>query len=222
MQHDSNYVRDVENYFLSLAGEGIMLSSMDYNLIMEWRDKEIPKEVVFKGINKAFQDFKAKEGQGPKSAKNLKRCVRYIDKSIKEYSPIIGRDTVSSESVEMTGELNIVIDRLNKYINLENDLILKSYYNNVKDKISSIIKSSDEEGIALISQIEQESLNELFLNLPDAEKKSITKEAKRMLGNRVRHMTREAVEESIVSFRNELLVAEYNIKNLLSNEDTDG
>ena len=46
MEHDSNYVRDVEKYFLSLAGEGIMLSSMDYSLILEWKNKEIPKEVV--------------------------------------------------------------------------------------------------------------------------------------------------------------------------------
>lgn len=222
MEHDSSYIKDVENYFLSLAGEGIMLSSVDYNLIREWRDKEIPKEVVFKGINKAFQDFKSKEGQGPKSARNLRRCVSYIDKSIREYSPVIGRDTMSSESVDMTRDLNKLIDRLNKYINSESGLILKNYYNNAKDRISSNIESSDEEGIAVINQIEQECLKELFLNLPDAEKESITNEAKSMIGSRARHMTREALEESIISFRNELLVTEYNIKSLLSNEDTDG
>ena len=222
MEQDSNYIKDIESYFLSLAGEGIMLSSMDYNLIMEWRDKEIPKEVVFKGINKAFQDFKAKEGQGPKSARNLKRCVSYIDKSIKEYSPIIGRDRISSESTEMTSDLSTLVDRLNKYISSENELILKNYYNNVKDKLSSSIKSSDEECIADISQIEQECLNELFLDLPDAKKESITNEAMIMLGKRVRHMTNDALEESVISFRNELLSAEYTIKSLLSNEDIDG
>lgn len=58
MGNNSDYLKDIEKYFHSLAGKGIMLSSMDYSLILEWRNKEIPKEVILKGINRAFENSK--------------------------------------------------------------------------------------------------------------------------------------------------------------------
>ena len=52
MGNNSDYIKEVENYFLSHAGKGIMLSSADYNLIKEWKGRKVPKEVVLKGINR--------------------------------------------------------------------------------------------------------------------------------------------------------------------------
>ena len=222
MEHDSNYIKDVENYFLSLAGEGIMLSSVDYNLIMEWRNKEIPKEVVFKGINKAFQDFKSKEGQGQKSARNLKRCATYIQESIEEYSPIIGRTYGELESLEANENLEALLGRLSTLLKSAKDDTSGRYYDNLKDKISSLIKTAGEDTIAYIPGIEEQCLNDLFSSLSDSERESISIEAKAMLGNRVKHMTNEALEESITSFRNELLTTKYKLKSLISNEVTDG
>ncbi len=222
MEHDSNYIKDVENYFLSLAGEGIMLSSMDYSLILEWKNKEIPKEVVFKGINKAFQEWKAKEGQGTKSARNLKRCAQYIERSILEHSPIIATQGDLAENSDSSGEIEVILSTLNSYIKSENDDTLKDYYSTMKEKLLSAVKSADETPVALSARIEQECVSDFFDSLPEKEKEAITMEAQSMLGTRARHMTKEAIEESTVSFRNEILANNYGLKSLLPDEDYNG
>lgn len=219
MERDSNYIKEVENYFLSLAGEGIMLSSMDYSLILEWKNKEIPKEVVFKGINKAFQEWKAKEGQGTKSARNLKRCAQYIEKSVLEYSPIIGKESAHAESLHTAGDTDTIVSMLNSYIKSEKNDKVRDYYNNMKEKILSSVKSGSETGLALSNRIEQECISEFFRSLPENEKDAITTEARNLLGSRARHMTEEAIEESTLSFRNEILSDRYGLKSLMPDED---
>ncbi len=49
-----NYIREVEAYFLHLAGRGVMLSSRDVELVRAWRDQGAPVEVVCRGILDAF------------------------------------------------------------------------------------------------------------------------------------------------------------------------
>ena len=82
MEQDSNYVKDIEKYFLSLAGEGIMLSSMDYNLILEWRNNEIPKEVVFKGINRAFEKEKLGALRPLRNFKTMRSICRIFHRRV--------------------------------------------------------------------------------------------------------------------------------------------
>lgn len=220
MERNSNYIKDVEKYFLSLAGEGIMLSSMDYSLIMEWKNKEIPKEVVFKGINKAFEKWKSREGQGPKSKRNLMQCAEYIENSIEEYSPIIGKDLGTSEDLDTGTNLDIVIKRVNNFIKLEKEDTLRSYYLNMKEKILTQMRSNSDNALSMSAQIEQECIDDFFESLPESEKKDIMLEAQGKLGSRARHMTEAALLESTASFRNEILVNNYGLKSPhLSSED---
>jgi hypothetical protein len=223
MENNSDYVKDIEKYFLSLAGEGIMLSSMDYNLILDWKKKEIPKEVVFKGINRAFVEGKSRDGQGPKSVRNLKHCAQYIENSIIEFRPIIGKNLNRAESLDDDSSIDIAVERLNNYIKSEKEDITKSYYINLKEKLLASIDINGNNALSLSPKIEEESLEELFGNLSEAEKLEISLEAESKLGNRGRHMTEAALEESLVSFRNEILSNKYRLKGLLSNaEEYDG
>ncbi len=223
MEHNSNYIKDVEKYFLSLAGEGIMLSSMDYSLIMEWKNKEIPKEVVFKGINKAFEKWKSKEGQGPKSKRSLMQCAEYIENSIEEYSPIIGKDSDTSEDLDTSANFDIVVKRVNSFIESEKEDILRSYYLNMKEKLLAQMKSNRDSALSMSAQIEQECIDDFFESLTESEKKDIMLEAQGKLGNRARHMTEAALLESTASFRNEILINNYGLKSLhVSSEDYNG
>ncbi len=214
MGNNSDYVKDIEKYFLSLAGKGIMLSSMDYSLILEWRNKEIPKEVVLKGINRAFEESRLRDGQGVSSIRNLKQCVRYIESSIDEFRPIIAKNKDVDVSMEGEDALAIVVDRLNNYIKSEKEESVKNYYINIKE---SILTSATESGcniLSLCAEIEEDSLERFFMKLPEPQREQIYLEAKNALGNRARHMTNEALEESIVSFRNEILSDKYRLKNI--------
>jgi len=216
MENNSNYVKEIEKYFLSLAGEGIMLSSMDYSLILKWKNKEIPKEVILKGINRAFVEGKSRDTQGSKSLRNLKQCAQYVENSIDEYSPIIGKNLNRAESLDTDCGFDIVVERLNNYIKSEKEGIAKCYYLNMKEKLLASIDINSNNALSLSANIEEESLEELFGNLSEAEKLEINNEAKSKLGSRARHMTQRALNESLISFRNEILGDRYSLKSILS------
>lgn len=216
MENNSNYVKEIEKYFLSLAGEGIMLSSMDYSLILGWKNKEIPKEVILKGINRAFVEGKSRDGQGPKSVRNLKHCAQYVENSIDEYSPIIKKNLNRAGSLDSDSGFDLVVERLNNYIKSEKEGITKSYYLNMKEKLLASIDINSNNALSLSANIEEESLEELFGNLSEAEKLEINSEAKSKLGSRARHMTQRALDESLISFRNEILGDRYSLKSILS------
>jgi len=219
MENNSDYVKEIEKYFISLAGEGIMLSSMDYSLILDWKKKEIPKEVVFKGINRAFVEGKSRDGQGSKSVRNLKHCAQYIENSINEYRPIIGKNLNRTESLDTGSDLDIVVERLNNYIKSEKEETAKSYYVNMKEKLLASVDSNGNNALSLSPKIEEESLEDLFGNLSESEREDIILEAESKLGGRARHMTEAALEESLVSFRNEILINKYRLKGLLSDKE---
>jgi len=219
MERNSNYVKEIERYFLSLAGEGIMLSSMDYNLILDWKKKDIPKEVVLKGINRAFVEGKSRDGQGAKSVRNLKHCAQYIENSINEYRPIIGKNLNRTELSDDDSSIDIAVERLNRYIKSEKENIAKSYYINFKEKLLASIDINGNNALSLSPKIEEESLEELFGNLSEPEKLEISLEAESKLGSRARHMTKAALNESLISFRNEILGNKYRLKGLLSGEE---
>lgn len=213
MGNNSDYIKEVEKYFLSLAGKGIMLSSMDYSLITEWKNKEIPKEVVFKGINRAFQKHKSADGQDESSIRNIKQCSKYVEQSIIEYSPVIGKKVERVQTKDSENTVNSIVEALNHYINNENNKRKKDYYIDLKQNLLSV---NEENPMSHISDIEEGTLEKYFLSLDEQVKDEIITEAREKLGVRARHMTDAAIEESIISFRNEILAGKYNLKSLLS------
>jgi len=213
MGNNSDYIKEVEKYFLSLAGKGIMLSSMDYSLITEWKNKEIPKEVVFKGINRAFQQYKSAEGQNESSLRNIKQCAKYVEQSIIEYSPVIGKKVDKTQTTDSGNTVSSIVESLNQYINNEKSQRNKKYYLDLKQNLLSV---SNDNPLSRISKIEEGSLDKFFMSLDYNTREEILEETREKLGSRARHMTDAAIEESIISFRNEILAGKYDLKSLLS------
>lgn len=71
MNGGSEYIKEIETYFLTLAGEGIMLSSFDYSLIQDWKKRDIPKEIVYKGISRAFTEKGGNKKNGSGTPRSL-------------------------------------------------------------------------------------------------------------------------------------------------------
>jgi len=208
MGNNSDYIKEIEKYFFSLAGKGIMLSSMDYSLITEWKKKEIPKEVVFKGISRAFQ-----ERRDESSIRNIKQCAKYVEQSVIEYSPVMGKTLDRTQSTDLDNTLSSIVETLNQIINSESSQKNKNYYIDLKQKLLSV---NEENPLSHISNIEEGSLDKFFMGLDEHVKDEIIEEAKGKLGDRARHMTNAAIEESVISFRNEILAGKYDLKSLLS------
>jgi len=210
-------VREIEKYFLSLAGEGIMLSSMDYGLIQGWKKKNVPRELVLKGIQKAFSEstMKSRGGKGP--PRNLKQCAGYVDEYIADCRPqyleSIQKETVSSGAggiiEEISRALGGLISDLQKGVKLE-------YYRNLRHKILELDEGADENLFRTISEIEEKSLDHYFDALPEKTKTEINREAEDMVEGRARHMTESAYTESLISFRNEIVCQRYGLRTINS------
>lgn len=213
MGQNSDYIKEIENYFLSHAGKGIMLSSADYNLINDWKKRGIPKEVVFKGINRAIEKSIQRDGQSSSSIRNIKQCVRDIENLISEYAPVIGKMISTAQSDNTEIKHDSILEMLNGMISQAHNDLQKNYYRYIKE---SLVSSEDNNPVSLISGIEEKALESFFMNLDSNERELIAAQAREKLGSRARHMTETAIKESIISFRNEILTDKYNLRSIMS------
>jgi len=214
MHHGPEYIKEIESYFLTLAGEGIMLSPIDYSLIQDWKKRQVPKEVVLKGINRAFSESGTKSKGAGIPPRSLKHCAAYVEKCIEEFAPPV-RERSPKRAARPGGTEGGVEERLEKLINDVKDSTLRSYYIKLRKKVLVLDKDAGN-FISRVSELETGALDEFFDGLPEKEREKIGIEAERMIKDRARYMTKGAYEESLLSFRNEILGKKYGIKCIIS------
>ncbi len=215
MHHGSEYIKDIESYFLTLTGEGIMLSPIDYSLIQDWRKKNVPREVVLMGINRAFSESGLKLKGAGVPPRSLKQCAIYVEKCIEEYGARAG-ETKSKRAARPGGGDADVTERLELLIHDAKDPAVREYYIKLRKKVLGLGGAEGASYIPGIMGFERESLEEFFRGLPDKERQKISSEAEKIIKDRSRYMTKGAYEESLVSFRNEILGKKYGIKCIIS------
>lgn len=73
VQSESSYIREITDYFCSLAGRVAIISSEETQILMKWRREGVPKQDVLMGIRKAFES-------GPGSAKfRISGCAGFVE-----------------------------------------------------------------------------------------------------------------------------------------------
>ena len=212
MKSDSGYIKEIESYFLKLAGEGIMLSPIDYGLIQDWKKRSVPKEVVLKGINRAFSESGVMKKGAPRS---LKDCAAHVEKCVEELCPPEREKTSGYKQCRAHSETDPA-ERLALLINAEKNPAVRDYYTKLRKKLLVLGIPPDDVNITGMIEIERESLEEFFMGLPDKDRDKIGSAAEEMIKRRARYMTKSAYEESLVSFRNEILAKKYGIKCIIS------
>ncbi|MGH7851336.1 MAG: hypothetical protein ACREOP_13645 [Thermodesulfobacteriota bacterium] len=215
MGSGSEYIKEIESYFLTLVGEGIMLSPIDYSLIQDWKKRQVPREVVLKGINKAFSESGTRSKGAGVPPRSLKHCVSYVEKCIEEYGPPV-RERKSKRESRPGGADAEVPERLEQFIHDAKSQALRDYYIKLRKLVLGLDKAGGANDIPSIMNLEKESLEEFFRALPDKEREKISIEAEKMIKDRARYMTKGAYDESLVSFRNEILGKKYGIKCIIS------
>lgn len=214
MKSDSGYIKEIESYFLKLAGEGIMLSPIDYSLIRDWKKRRIPMEVVLKGINRAFSGSGVRP-KGTGAPRSLKQCAKDVEKCMEEYGLPAGEKGSKRKAAPVAADSDIP-ERLGRLINEERDPALRDYYIRLRRRVLGAGKAEGAEYISTVMEFEKEALEEFFLGLPDKEREKIGSQAEKMISERARYMTKSAYAESLVSFRNEILAKKYGIKCIIS------
>lgn len=216
MSDNPDYIKDIEKYFLSLAGEGIMLSSMDYNLIRDWKKRGVPKELVLRGINRAFSDRDKKESARSGFQKGLRQCAEYVEKCVIDFRPgYAGGGVKRGQDIVPGGIVGEAAEKLGRMVDAEKNKTLRDYYAGLRLKILRLGQSESENLLKTLSELEEESMDEFFNGLPEGEKEKIILDAEGMLKGRARYMTDSAYRESLISFRNEILGSRYGIKGVI-------
>jgi hypothetical protein len=217
MSYKNSYIKDIENYFLNHITKGIMLSPKEYALIIKWKGRGVPKEVIYKGISRALKNYNKKISKS-EFPRNLVFYASFIEEEIRNYTT--GKENKPNKILSGTTDdfIQKILDRLAKIINSEQRRFIREHYTEVRKKVSILISSKDEDMFKMLENIESEFYESIFRSLPKAEKERIITEATYMIGKRIRFMTEQARSESVLSFRNEILTRDYELKNILSYE----
>lgn len=77
----ASYFEEVQACFLAFRGDGLALSAQDVGLVFEWHARQIPSDVICRGIRRAAERavFDARVTSRPRS---LRACRREIDREI--------------------------------------------------------------------------------------------------------------------------------------------
>lgn len=208
----SDFVRDIEGYYLKLKGEGIMLSPKEYDLIVNWRAQSVPKEIVIMGIRRAFERGFIDDQDRRRNFRSLTQCRIYVDELIREYK--------SSRQPDVTevkhGDKEIIqssVERLNKIISNEKREVIRTHYIESRNNILDLFKEDESDVFNRLRQIEAEFYEGLFQDMSVMDKKRLIEQAEAHLRQRERFMTERARGESLISFRNELLIKELKLIN---------
>ena len=60
-----DYLVTIEKFILSLRESGLSLSAMDYDLLQQWENRGVPTNVVCRGIETGFIEFKRSNPRQP-------------------------------------------------------------------------------------------------------------------------------------------------------------
>lgn len=214
MSDQGQYIKEIERYFIELLGEGIMLSSEDYAIITDFRDRGIPKEVVLRGISRAFSELERQSPDTQRKIRNLKECRPFIEKSAEDFSPLEERKTAVISEEEPSGIIGEAAQKLSSFINEEKRPNIRDYYISLRNRVLSLEDSNEENTLGCIINLESECLEDFFSELSEDDRESILKEARASVERRGRYMTEKAFSESVISFRNEIIHNRYRVKNL--------
>ena len=79
-QQDINYTpyfSEIERFYQTKRNSGVLVNSLDWILIENWKERGIPLEIVLKGIDRAFSKAKRKIGR-------LAYCINAVEEVLTE------------------------------------------------------------------------------------------------------------------------------------------
>lgn len=204
MSSDSEYLKDIERYFLRLKGSGVMLSSRDYNLLLEWKNRGIPSDKVINGIKRAIET-------DPKSAKSLYNCRFFVEETV-ETSEKASVETGSDNN--QINHINNIISRIEHLLNVETCNRLVDHYRRYRSKIETLKNENSSRVFPLLQRLESEFFDSFFNSLTTEEKYNIRNEATSLIPGNTSFLNDGVREDTVKAFRNELIEKRYGLVNI--------
>ena len=100
-----NYFSEIEETFIRRRGKHLLLSPLDWAMIENWQEREVPLNIVLRGIEKVFDSYDAKPKKN-RTIKSLMYCKEEIEAQYDEWlESQIGKN--NAQEVEETKEISI-------------------------------------------------------------------------------------------------------------------
>ncbi len=101
-----NYFTEIEETFIRRRGRNLLLSPLDWALIENWEEREIPLHIILRAIESVF-DTAEKQPNRKRTIKSLSYCKEEIEAQFAEWSEMqIGKEIQSSKNKVQISEEN--------------------------------------------------------------------------------------------------------------------
>ncbi len=211
-----SYFDAIQNYFLERTGNGLILSSRDLELLMNWRKSGASAALVCQGIDEAVESL----NREPRDLHSCKRFVepRLGDRQVDEYSRPARRAPTSAEPDDDSGQLDPwsdALERLDKARSKTDSPALLSTYAQTAARIREAMHTSADPYETLFG-LEDWIVDETFDALAEEERRRIDLEIEGRHGPRLSMMTDQGKEQAFRAGRRRILRDEYGLVRLLT------
>ncbi len=218
---EHSYWEHIERYFVEKRGNSLILSPKDWPLVASWQERHIPLEVIYQGINTAFERFEEQQTSGQRrSFQTLASCKYDIEtswKRWKEEHPEVHepdeQDIFEAECRKLVTKLRSTAAQLRQYM-------MEAHYSLLHEALSSAVhileagittveEAGSERAVADIRekvlQAEQQLLSHLEEQLPEDIRREFYQKAEARLASHKHQMNASVYEETLqLVFRQEL------------------
>lgn len=189
-----------------------MLSPKEYDLIVNWRARSVPKEIVIMGIRRAFEKGFTDERDRKRNFRSLTQCAAYVEELIREYKSSQQSD-LSEANYGNKDVVTFILDKLNRIIISEKRDLVRKHYIKSRKRVLDLLKEDRSDIFRVLREIEEEFFEDFFQSISEGDRRKIMQEAEANISKRERFMIKRAQLESLISFRNELLMKEFQLIN---------
>lgn len=199
MSKSNTFVKDIERYFLLLAGKGLMLSSKDYYLIDEWMDRGLSKEQVFNGIRDAF------ESRAGDRVRSIYDCKEHVESNETKSC----RSELSNNNLP---EIRLYIDSLvknfNRLIVEEKSAGLCSLHNEYKAALCEL-DASEKSTFEKINEIEKQYFQRIRKYLEESEDLNFSDQVEKSTNAPNNYINEGSREKLLNAYLKNLIIEKY-------------
>ena len=202
MNTSDNTIKEIEQYFLSLSGRGIMLSSMDYYIISGWIEKGLSREQILTGIRNAFQS---------QNIRKIADCVKYVESEKEDRSEEFPKNNEKSSG--NSDYLTTIINNFNDLVSSNTGSGISDFYSNYSDEIKKLINTGGNQLFSMINKLEDRFFEEFPGQLSPHDLRNYKTQINNFLNSRNDYINEKSKNKALNNYSKNFIIDNYLDKN---------
>lgn len=211
-----SYWEEIERYFAKKRGSALILSPKDWPLVTSWQERGIPLEVIYQGIDKAFERLEEKQKTFQRQTiRTLAYCQYDVEElwgdrkeavqAKSQFSEEEIQQTLIAERRRVSTKLSSVSTQLRKYAQNPHYYCIKDELLSSSEALDALIplvgQAEDNTAISQLKQeirsIEQHLISQLEQVIADNIRQALYTKAKTKLASYKKNMNEHVYQETL-------------------------